>query len=812
MRLDHLLAEGLLEIQIGEDAPAIDRLAAQELATYLEALSGHVVPVGECGTSLGAPRLLVGDAAVESPGARLAEDEIHLEAVNNDYIIRGGGPRGTLYAVYELLEALGIRWFHPEESFIPRLAAIVLPREVRRRPSFEYREAHWYTAYSDTTFAARLRYNGSMAKVPPSHGGHWGWEPYVHSFFSAVPPATYAATHPEYYSYRRGQGRVIHGGQLCLSNPEVIDILTAFALKQMAKPLVRIVDLSQMDHANPCECPSCAATDQAAGSHAGSIIAMCNEVAARTSKVYPDKSIGTLAYTYTLKPPHGIQAHPNVIVRLCHMNGCDTHPLNGCERNRAFLDTLQAWHQVAKRLYVWDYVTNFQHALCFHPNFAALRTDIRLLRDAGVSGLFLQGFAEKGVAFEELHSYAMGRCLWDADRDYHAEVRDFLSGYYGDDAAPHLWEMIQLLQGGNSPDFHLHLYRHPHQGTFQPAQLHGAQDCLDRAIAAAGENEKHRRRLDQVALWMDFTRMATSSPLALRGQSLHIQAADQDAPRRHHQVRQGLKRFGITKICEYPTSMNDLDTAWGWSLHTRDLPLTLLDNAYTHLALSPELNGSICCLRDKDTGIDILCKPDPEILHYPYIAGIVEGVDLPGGAAFLHEFDRWKLVDAGDTWATISIALDGKLSMERRLSLLPDSPGVQMSTVITNHAEEPLQVSPHVFLILRAGELADIHFFKRTAAGDYRPLQNGMRSGANQEQWVSLSGDDLPAGQWGFFNPILRIGLMEEVAGPIAFCGSNGHLDTGHVLAETLLRPTIIEPGGHIVSDRTFTILHDMPY
>lgn len=812
MRLDDYLGNGRLAIQVGADAPVPDQLAAEELSTHLEAISGVAIPIISPGDQPEGLRLLVGEAALADSAEPLAEDEIHLKAGEGHYIIRGGGQRGTLYAVYELLEALGVRWFHPEETFIPELSTIELPREIRRRPSFDYREAHWYTAYSDTTFAARLRYNGSMAKVPIRLGGHWGWQPYVHSFFTAVPPETYAAKHPEYYSYRRGQGRVVQGGQLCLSNPEVIDRLTAFALEQMAEPLVRIVDLSQMDHANPCECPDCAAIDEAAGSPSGSIIAMCNEVASRTTQVYPDKFIGTLAYTYTLKPPQGMQAHPNVLVRLCHMNGCETHPLDGCERNRAFLEILHAWQQVSKRIYVWDYVTNFQHALCFQPNFVALRADIQLLREAGVSGLFLQGFAQKGVVFEELHSYAMGRCLWDASRDYYAEVRDFLCAYYGAAAGPHLWEMIQVLQEGRAADFHLHLYRHPHQGTFQPEQLRRAQGCLDRAIAAVGEQEPHRRRLDQVALWMDFTCMATTSPVSVGEEVLHIEAADEEAPQRYQRVCQALKRFGITTICEYPTSMNDLETAWKWSVKTRDLPLTRLADEHLELALSPELNGMICSLRDTRTGIDLLGKPEPEILHYPYVAGIVECLGLPTGVAALHAFDSWRLMETSDTEATMSIVIDPALRMERRVSLLPGRPGLVLQSVITNLGDQPLAVSPHLFVILRAGRLDDIHFFKVTSEGACQRLHNGMRSGADQEQWVSLSGEEVPDRRWGFFNPVLGLGLAEEVDRPLAFCGSNGHLDTGHVLAESKLSSETLAPGAQLVASRRFEVLHDQPW
>jgi len=815
MQIDRALEEGTVSVVVDASGPKPDQHAAAELATYLGAIGGHPVPVCRTPPEDGI-RLLVGDAAISSvaPAAlgSLEEDEVEIRKLRpGDLALRGGGPRGTLYAVYELLEHLGVRWFHPEETYVPKTTSVGLPDSVRRKPAFEYREAHWHAAYCDKTFAARLRYNGSMAGVPARLGGHWGWQPYVHTFFAAVPPQRYARRHPEYYSYRRGQGRVVHGGQLCLSHPDVVDLLTEFALEKMASPTVRIVDLSQMDHANPCECTDCAKQDRRAGSHSGSLLAMCNEVAARTSKNHPDKCIATLAYTYTVKPPRGLKAHPNVIVRLCHMNGCETHPLDGCERNRRFLDQLKGWREAADRIYVWDYDTNFQHVLYFHPNFEAVRADLRIFRDVGVRGLFLQGYAEKGVAFNEQHAYAMARCLWDPRRDYFEEAQAFLRGYYGEGAAPHLWQMIRTLQGRRRKDLHLHLYRHPHLGTFRRAQLRAAHEHLVRAQQAVCGDDQRARRLDQVSLWMDFTRMATAKPVEKRLNAFRIHSAGDHAPACYESVRKGLKRFGIRRICEFPTSMNRLSTAWAWSLEDRDLPLTVLENDQTRVELSPELNGMVCSLLDKRSGIDLLCKPHPDILAYPYMGGTIEGVDLDTGAAGFREFDRWRLVETDAQRVFMRLRPGRGLLIEREIALLADTSGIRITSAIINCSEQPQALSPHCFVLFQTGRLEDVHFFKRVRDGSLADLENGMRAGANMEQWVNLSGDAVPDKLWGFFNPRLRIGLSEEVNRLPAFCGSNGYTETAHVLMETRLRPVTVRPRGRTIFRRIYRVLRRSP-
>ena len=825
MKIDTNLIENTIVILINKSAPEPDNTAALELSEHLEVITGRKIPISQTSDKsqinikdkTQTTYLLVGKDAISQICSKklitLEEDTIEISTMNpHTLAIRGGGPRGTLYAVYELLEYLGVRWFHPQETYIPKKKTVDFPSYIHNKPSFKYREANWYTAYSDEKFAARMRYNGSMANVPEKLGGHWGWEPYVHTFFTAIPPAKYSQQHPEYYSFRKGQGRVINNGQLCLSNPDVLNLLTNFALKKMEVPLVRIVDLSQMDHANPCECPECETIDKKTGAPSGSMLTMANIVAQRTSKIYPDKKISILAYTYTQKPPLNMKAHPNVIVRLCHMNGCETHALNNCKRNAVFLRHLKAWKKIADNVYVWDYNTNFQHILYFHPNFEAIRADFKIFADLGISGLFLQGYAGKGCAFNELHTYAMARCLWNSNRDYFVEARSFLAGYYGKNAAPHLWKMIQQLHKPHpdNPDgLHLHLYRHPHLGTFLKSQLDAAKKHLDKAFEAAKGNDTHIQRLKQIAMWMNFTRMASSRPIEKLETSLRIHNAGPHSMDCYEKVKSDIKRFKIDNICEFPRFMNNLQTAWAWSLQKRDLPLNILENNRIRIEISPELNGMICTLLDKKTGIDLLCKPNPDILGYPYVAGMIERFDLEEETLGFTEFDRWKLQSSEPETVTMTLSAGTGLYITKKITLLKSNTGIRIHSTISNRSNKTIPLRPHCFVMLRAGELHNIHFFKRTKDTTITALDNGMRTGATTEQWISLSGQNIPDKLWGFFNPNLKIGLTEKINSKADFCSSNGYLDTGHVLTETRLATVKLAPNTETVFEKIYKVIHN---
>jgi len=105
------------------------RLAAEELRAHLAALGGPLLPIV---------------AAAEGPRIALrhgpAGESFVRAADAAGLVLKGEGPRGLLYAVYELLEALGCRWPAPGEQQIPRRARLQLPAAgVADRPALARR-------------------------------------------------------------------------------------------------------------------------------------------------------------------------------------------------------------------------------------------------------------------------------------------------------------------------------------------------------------------------------------------------------------------------------------------------------------------------------------------------------------------------------------------------------------------------------------------------------------------------------------------------------------------------------------------------
>jgi len=117
-------------IELASDHPAA-LLAAEELRDTLARMGAPALPITAAAQG---PRIALGHGP-EGDGFIRTPDERGMS-------LRGAGPRGLLYAVYDLLEALGCRWPAPEAGaeYLPRPARVTLPAmAVADRPGLARR-------------------------------------------------------------------------------------------------------------------------------------------------------------------------------------------------------------------------------------------------------------------------------------------------------------------------------------------------------------------------------------------------------------------------------------------------------------------------------------------------------------------------------------------------------------------------------------------------------------------------------------------------------------------------------------------------
>jgi hypothetical protein len=438
-------------IVVDPAATAPERIAANELASTLQEITGARFFVR---TNAKAPRrvILVGSGAAargvfdDVPFDSLGAEEFVIRTKGNRVLLAGGRPRGTLYAVSRFLqEQCGVRWWTPWASGIPKQSRLrVVELNLREKPAFEYREAFWYPAF-DADWSWRNGCNGNSSRLTPEKGGCISYKGFVHTFYPLVPPEKYFAEHPEWFSLIKGK-RTTERAQLCLTNPKLRDFAVE-RVKQWLResPDAGIISVSQNDWYGACECIDCKALDDAEGTHAATMLSFVNYLAEKIEPEYPRVAVDTLAYQYTRRPPKTLKPRPNVIVRLCSIECNFREPLDH-PSNAAFADDIRGWSEICQRLYIWDYTTDFAHYVQPHPNWFVLGPNLRFFQQHNVRGVFEQGaYQSHGSEMSELRAWVLAQLLWNPNQDDRALINEFLEGYYGPDAAPHLRRYFALM-------------------------------------------------------------------------------------------------------------------------------------------------------------------------------------------------------------------------------------------------------------------------------------------------------------------------------------------------------------------------------
>lgn len=386
--------------------------AALELRKYLEIASGIKLPVihdcekAEHEIRVGKTNRVCRLCSYDG----LSEDGFAIKTAGGNLIIRGNNARADMYGVYEFLEKfVGFRFIADSVNFL-KGGDVELEDGLRRtfNPPYEYRQLDWVCAQGeDFKLKNGINYTD------------FNWTGFVHTLASLT-------------------GKGDQTTQPCLSDPDNLKIVIKNVRRLLDEnPGCRIISVSQNDNTNYCKCPKCAASDAEEGSPAGTLLKFVNAVADDIRDDYPDVSIETLAYQYTRKAPLITKPRDNVIIRLCSIECCFSHPLGdmGCEVNAAFKHDIEEWGKISKRLYIWDYVTNFSHYIPPFPNFRVLLDNMKFFKDNHVVGMYPEGnYQAASGEFGELRAYLLGRAMWDPDMtsdEYFAYMDDFLAGYYG---------------------------------------------------------------------------------------------------------------------------------------------------------------------------------------------------------------------------------------------------------------------------------------------------------------------------------------------------------------------------------------------
>jgi Domain of unknown function (DUF4838)/Glycosyl hydrolase family 67 N-terminus len=668
-------------IVVADDAIPSERYAAEEFAALAKQGLGidlKVVsqPPAKDGNIFIGPGALPEDDKELLDAADLGEEGCYIGVTQKSIAIAGGRPRGTLYAVYEFWEEYcGVRFLTYDDTHIPEgLIAKTIPCGPHTyTPPFSFRWSYYSENTAHPDFAARLRCNKTTQDE--KLGGNAKQGLIGHSYGALLPYAKYGQEHPEYFAFRNGRRVTAAAGggpQPCVTNPDVLDIVTSQVLKQLeANPQSHNVVVSQNDNGEYCQCETCEVINQREESPMGANLAFVNAVAERVTEKHPDVMVGTLAYSYTRKPPKYLKPHPNVQIQLCSIECCTFHPLSDpdCERNPEFTADLLGWKEKTTNIWMWNYNTNFFNFDLPFPNLRAIGENVRLFADSNIRGVFMQanGGSLAGE-MSDLRNYVMSRCLWRPGLDSWELAEEFCRLHYREAAGPIL-EHLTLIHD-NLDQKGLHPQCFPTAAAVGLTAEVAAQSMalFDEALASAN-SDAVRQRVEKASICAYKATIATNSAFRFEDGLCKLDVPEATVQR----YLDLLKQFNVTQVFEgkpIATFTTDLKQL------SEGMPGLQIENDFWRLAVIPELMGRVVTLEHRPTGRNLIFGRNRAFNRS-------RGIEVWGREGYKEDTPRPFTGKVVDNTVHLAKTLPDSSEMERMISFVDgDTPRVRIATTI----------------------------------------------------------------------------------------------------------------------------------
>ncbi len=499
---------GQMQIVLPAEATTLEKTAAEELQTYVQKMTGEELEIVTEGNETAAGIYIGATEYASAKRVKYEDNKLGegwaIKAVDGNLVLCGGAQRGVLYAVYHLLEdGFGVHWWTYWDEYVPTLTEARLSGKYNDSgvPAFIYREI-WGGGAAVTNqnlFSVRNRVNGETSNAPTAYGGEeYAGTPAPHHTMDRYITKDYFNQHPEWFAFVGG-GRV-PDGQLCMTNEELVEVLTEMVLENIASDYKKaeingtnkphFYDISPGDNTKFCTCDACSTVTMKSG-ESGLLLQFVNKIAAAVEQEYPEVLIRTQAYSVYMDPPKDdTKPADNVLLYLADSDMDVLHAYSDVN-NESFLERVKEWEALTAdgQFYVWNYMV-FYGTTGVAPTVMNYAENLRTLKDYGVDGYF--GEMEYCIAtdFWDMKYWVCAKLLEDPYQDEDALIDTFLNGYYGE-AAPYVRQYLELMNQCASEYTGYWTFA---AGTLNPRWIKvddaiAANELFEQAFAAVGDDE-----------------------------------------------------------------------------------------------------------------------------------------------------------------------------------------------------------------------------------------------------------------------------------------------------------------------------------
>ena len=538
-------------IYVSEHASTLEKFGANELQKYIDQISGVKLTIRINDGAELAHGIFIGEELARVFGVNISDkypglDGLVIKTIKGNVVLAGGEGRGTLYAVYELLEEIGCRWYAPNFAFydsaggeyVPKLRTIHLPElDKVECPSFKYRKKYVEEGWTHTVenmkqmidWMAKAKMNVFSYPIDYQHWGRVKWDnvrealaPELkkrgimievggHGYPNFLPPERYFNKHPNWFAEINGKKTADPLVVFNTSDAGALDMFVANVNEYISRhPEIDILDLWPPDNAKWSEDTQ----SLAQGSPPRRQAIILNAVAKAVRQKFPHVRIEFIAYQSYISPPENIQIDSSVIMDFCPIRQTSAYPIWDYRsvQNVPYNKALLQWFKrdVFKgdigiysyyRRYVWRSLP------VVIPNIIA--EDMRWYHSLGVSGL--SSYSEPGDWFTyELTHYAIAKLSWDVNISVPELVKDYCFHRFGP-AAREMEQYFSIIEQTLPMQNRVAFNTTP---TLEESQsyMQNLEMCISLLQQAKHKAQSGKKRnvlflLDKLSLSMEYTKL-----------------------------------------------------------------------------------------------------------------------------------------------------------------------------------------------------------------------------------------------------------------------------------------------------------------
>jgi len=370
-----------------------------------------------------------GKPTVQADGAQGFRMVVRKDGVG----LLGESDLAASYAIFELLDQLGCRWYMPGElgEVIPyRPAVVLIHQDLNSAPYTTYRNV-WHAS---DAYKRRNRLGGVALAA-------------AHALETYISPRQ-REENPDWRADINGKKSNL---RLKWSNGHVaVAIADAIIAKLDANPLTSM-SLSPHDGAHFDESPEDKALD--AGdfdetlqtvSITDRLLKLTNHIATRVTEKHPDVLFGQLAYVQYTRPPVREKPHPNIIPQIAPITYRRAHSMmdDNVPNNKELREVIKGWAGVSPRLSYYWYAFYLAETATPNPFLTKWATELPFLYEHNCKFWMPETISNFETTMHALH--LGNRLAWNPNQDPRAIFDELNRNFYGH-AAEQMkayWELV----------------------------------------------------------------------------------------------------------------------------------------------------------------------------------------------------------------------------------------------------------------------------------------------------------------------------------------------------------------------------------